>query len=734
MATARTCARRSPAAPSEGVGVAVLKVGSSPAGSAAAAAHTGALAGDQRIFRALVEEAGGAWASDFHELLELAKAFAVPGARRPSAGLAVLTCSGGDSALAADECERIGIPLPALAPATRERMRELLPEAATVANPLDYTALIWGDTERLHDLVVTAGEDPEVGRVLVLYDQPAGLEGAIEESWAAVREGIRRGARDSAVPVMVASTLPELLDDEAGARFAEAGIPAISGLRSGLAAVAALGRPPGDPVRLREIASAAAASPETGGGWLSEHEAKELLRERGLPVVEGRLVADEDDAVAALVELGGRAAAKLAAASLQHKSDIGALALDIRDDATMREVHARLTALAVPGAAVLVERMAEPGAELLVSARADGVVPSLVIAAGGLWTELLGDAAVVPLPATPERVERAIAGLRAAPLFTGGRGRPALDVAGRRAARRGDRRAPAREGPRARRAEPGARPRARCDRGRRGRRGTGLRVAVAGAGLAGLSAADELRRAGAEVDGASRRASASAGASGRAGSTTAPSSRWAPSTSCPATRPSASWPPGSGSGCWDKGMAYGRREPRGGAATSHEQMAAAVPEIERALADVPAALSAQEFLDGLDIDAGVREALLARVEISSASPADRGRRARPRRHRARRRGACSQRRRRQPGAARSALAAELGDAVRLSSPVERIEWSSSGVRVRRGRRRARRRRLRGGRPGERARQDPLRAGVARGARGAPSHRCATGTPPSCSYR
>ena len=94
-------------------------MGSSAAGSAAAAAHTGALAGDQRIFRALVEEAGGAWATDFHELLELAKAFAVPGARRPSRGLAVLTCSGGDSAMAADECERKGIALPAPAPATR---------------------------------------------------------------------------------------------------------------------------------------------------------------------------------------------------------------------------------------------------------------------------------------------------------------------------------------------------------------------------------------------------------------------------------------------------------------------------------------------------------------------------------------------------------------------------------------------------------------------------------------
>ena len=412
-----------------GVGVAVLKVGSSAAGSAAAAAHTGALAGDQRVFRALVEEAGGAWAADFHELLELAKALAVPGARRASRGMAVLTCSGGDSAMAADECERIGLRLPVPAPATRERLRKLLPETATVANPLDYTALIWGDRERLRDLVVTAGEDPEVGRVLVLYDQPAGLEGATAESWAAVRAGIRDGARESEVPVMVASTLPELLDDEAAARFADAGVPAIPGLRSGLAVAAALDRPAGDPVRLREIAAAARRRTGNGGGWLSEHDAKQLLRERGLPVVEGRLVADANDAVAALAELGGRAAAKLASASLQHKSDIGALALDISDDAAMRAAHARLIALAVPEAAVLVERMADPGAELLISARADAVVPSLVIAVGGLWTELLGDVAVVPLPATPERVERAIGGLRAAPLFTGGRGRPALDVA-----------------------------------------------------------------------------------------------------------------------------------------------------------------------------------------------------------------------------------------------------------------------------------------------------------------
>ena len=214
-----------------GVGVSVLKVGASAAGSVAAAAHTGAVAGDQRVFRALVQEAGGAWAADVHELLELAKAHAVPRARPVRrGGPAVLTCSGGDSALAADECERMGLALPAFGEDTSVRLRELLPDAATVGNPLDYTALIWGEADKLRDLIATVGQDEAVDGSLVLYDQPAGIDGAVEESWSAVREGIHAGAQISPVPTMVASTLPELLDDSAAARFIDAGIPAILSL------------------------------------------------------------------------------------------------------------------------------------------------------------------------------------------------------------------------------------------------------------------------------------------------------------------------------------------------------------------------------------------------------------------------------------------------------------------------------------------------------------------------
>lgn len=414
-----------------GVGVSVLKVGTSAKGSVAAAAHTGAVAGDQRVFRALVEEAGAAWAADAHELLELAKAQAVPQSRRPGpGGLAVLTCSGGDSALAADECERLDLELAGLSDATSLRLRELLPDAATVGNPLDYTALIWGEADTLSELIGTVATDDGVNQMMVLYDQPAGLDGAVDESWSAVREGILAGAKPGRVPLMVASTLPELLDDAAAARFAEAGIPAISGLRTGLACAAVLRREPGDPARLREIAAVAAQAGVANGnvGPFSEHEAKQLLRGVGVPVVEGRVAVSEDDAARALDELGAPLALKLSAPSLLHKSELGALVLDLASADDVRAAHRRLREIGIEGAAVLVERMAVPGVELLVSARRDGVVPSLTVGLGGIWTELHEDAAVVPLPAGADRVEAALRSLRGAPLLTGGRGRAPLDL------------------------------------------------------------------------------------------------------------------------------------------------------------------------------------------------------------------------------------------------------------------------------------------------------------------
>jgi acetyl-CoA synthetase len=297
-------------------------------------------------------------------------------------------------------------------------LRARLPAAATVANPLDYTAMIWGEVETLRDLVRTVGEDPAIGHVLVFYDRPPGIGGHSAESWDAVEEGILAGAAASPVPVMVASTLPELLDDAAAWRLAEAGVPAIAGLRTGVAVAAALAAPLGSARRLREIA--AFAERRVAGRWLAEHEAKELLRRRGVPVVAGRLALSEDDAVAAAHEVGWPVTLKVSSPEVQHKTAIGGIALDVRDEAGVREAYRRLgvvcariactddpTADPAPSMPqfepqILVEAMVDPGDETFVAVRYDAVVPVLVTGRGGTDVERHDDVEIIPLP-TPRQ-------------------------------------------------------------------------------------------------------------------------------------------------------------------------------------------------------------------------------------------------------------------------------------------------------------------------------------------
>ena len=441
-----------------GVAVVVLKVGDSAAGAAAAAAHSGALAGDQRVFRSLIDEAGAVWADDVHELLELSKTLAVDHGRRgrpagpraplaPAAvgdrpGLAIMTCSGGDSAQGADEAARLGLTLPALAPETVQRLRRVLPTAATAANPLDYTAMIWGDAEALAELVQALGEDPAIGVVLVFYDQPHGLSGATEQSWAAVRRGIIAGAQRSPALTLVSSTLPELLDDAAADTFARAGIPAVAGLRTGVRCAAALlADRRGDGHRLRAIANAASGTEPAGAasapaartgddGWLPEHEAKALLSRAGIPVPPGRLVATAADAIAFVAELNRPIALKVSAAALQHKSELGGVRLSLSEPEAIAGAHADLSAIAAAyDGVVWAEAMADGELELIVAAHRDGIVPALVVGLGGIWTELLAEVAVIPLPADGPRIAQAIASLRGAALLTGARGRAHLDLA-----------------------------------------------------------------------------------------------------------------------------------------------------------------------------------------------------------------------------------------------------------------------------------------------------------------
>ncbi|HZH23779.1 MAG TPA: acetate--CoA ligase family protein, partial [Solirubrobacteraceae bacterium] len=92
-------------------------------------------------------------------------------------------------------------------------------------------------------------------------------------------------------------------------------------------------------------------------------------------------------------------------------------------------VRAGYERVAAAGGEVLLEAMAAPGVELIVAARRDALVPALVVGLGGVWTELLDDVAIVPLPASAARVEVALRTLRGAGVLAGARGGPSVDVA-----------------------------------------------------------------------------------------------------------------------------------------------------------------------------------------------------------------------------------------------------------------------------------------------------------------
>ena len=168
------------------------------------------------------------------------------------------------------------------------------------------------------------------------------------------------------MPTLVASTLPELLDDEAAWELAGADIAAVAGLRTALACAAALRRPPGERRRLRAIAAAAAGARDgLPGPWLDEASAKALLAGAGIRVPPGRVARDEDDAAEIAERLGRPVALKLVAAGLRHKTEAGAVALGLEDERNVRWAYRDLvrgrTSHALTPASVLVEAMAPGG-------------------------------------------------------------------------------------------------------------------------------------------------------------------------------------------------------------------------------------------------------------------------------------------------------------------------------------------------------------------------------------
>lgn len=410
------------AATAAGKPVAVLSVGRSGAGSRTARSHTGAMASDHRVVSAACRAAGAELVRTPGELADLLAAWRAQ-TGRSSGRVGVLGDGGGHCAIAADLLVDHGLRVEQLSAAARARLEPMLPPTATVANPIDLAGAAEGDLEVYAELLAVLADLPELDALLLTgyfgaYSLLGPRQLAQEERVAhRIVEAVAGWSR----PFVVHSINPA---SPAIGVLRGAGVPVYERIESAARALRALtgAEPP-----VRSFARQTARPCEHRA--FDYFGARELVAGADIPVVEATAVDDALAAAVAAQEIGYPVALK--ALGALHKSDNGAVSLGIADAAELRRMFAALTRRT--GATdYSVEKMAPVGAgvEMIVGARRDPHFGWLaIVGLGGVYAEVLDDVAVCLLPALAGELERRVLELRCAPLLTGARGRPPLDVA-----------------------------------------------------------------------------------------------------------------------------------------------------------------------------------------------------------------------------------------------------------------------------------------------------------------
>lgn len=426
--TFRAAAR---SAVAHGTRVLAVKVGRSAEGARAAALHTGALVGEDRVYDCVLAENGVARVETIEELLDAAQ---VLSAYRGGAGprLSIVTISGGGGIMMVDAATAHGLSIASWAGEWKERLTDLIPVYGSAANPIDVTAELIYRPELLEGVLDLCLEHPETDQVAVLVGNVASRE---DELVSVLEKVHRAGAKPLAVAWVGGS-------GQAVGKLRACGIPAYTDPVRTVRALAALPTPPMADVAGLEAAGeradrARSILDEAGRGGatiLDEVAAKRLFDLYDVPVPREREVAGPAEAVAALDEVGLPVAVKLVSAHVTHKEKVGGVRLGLADAdavaAAATEVLAAARAAGADDARLVVQEMAEPGLELFVGARVDPTFgPLVVVGAGGTSVEVLADSAMASAPLTPERAGELIRSLRHGVLLDDWRGRGPRDVA-----------------------------------------------------------------------------------------------------------------------------------------------------------------------------------------------------------------------------------------------------------------------------------------------------------------
>ena len=431
--------------------IVALKTGTSRLGSSLTVSHTGSLSGTGELYDALFDRLGIIRVSSPAQLLETTKFLCVAGVPKGHR-LAGLTCSGGGATMLADYAERLGITFTPPDAETEASLRGLLPQTATVSNPLDYTTPIWGIAEKtrpVFDTLFAQGHDAAV----IVQDYPAP---DLDESKLWYRNdtlSFIAAARAQGLPAAVCSTIPENLDAETRGFLVANGIAPMQGIEDCMAAIAAAAWHGERRAAIMVARPAPLVSPRPEGTprLLDEASAKQWLSAAGIAVPHSR-TGSGADAPALAQALGFPVALKMVSAQLPHKTEAGAVRLGLATQDAVAEAVQRMradvkafNACAVTDVFLVEAMVAAPVVELMVGIRRDAQFGlAMTLAAGGVLVEVLADAVTILLPATRADLARALSRLKINRLLDGYRGKPAasravlLDTLERLAAIAGD--------------------------------------------------------------------------------------------------------------------------------------------------------------------------------------------------------------------------------------------------------------------------------------------------------
>jgi acyl-CoA synthetase (NDP forming) len=422
--------------------IVACKIGRSAVGAATAAAHTGKLAGNDRVTDAMFRQLGVVRVDTVEDLIATAGAFDEYG---PIAGrrLGVVTTSGGAAGMIADLAEEHGIDLPAFTEETRRHLlEEVLPAGVQPNNPLDATGHIVSDVELSTRVRKAVLDDPNIDVALFTYrSAPTSASPDVAARYRVVDSGLADVLSKATTKAVLSGFIEEDTSPEARAAREELGLP--NPVPSIARAVPALARIADWTQWRGEIAGATVARPlpsvvtprATSRTRWSEWDLRVPLQQAGVPVVPAELATSSDEAADAALRLGFPVALKIVSADLAHKSDIGGVALGVGSEDEVRAAYEQIVAdvaTAAPEArcdGVQIAPMRPPGAELIVGVLRDpqwGL--ALSVGLGGIWVEVLGDASVRVLPVGPSDVEEMLRELRGWPVISGGRGARPIDL------------------------------------------------------------------------------------------------------------------------------------------------------------------------------------------------------------------------------------------------------------------------------------------------------------------